>query len=164
MANPLPNEIELYNRIKEEKIHIHPLIWDVMYHYLGDYISVINLVSSFYIEKNAPMSIRDARMILAFTHRIKNVVDKILHPSTILEEDTQLDKIKNKNISLHPIIKEFFTHYISNDTYGINLCVSFYLDPLDEQPIPVEDVKKILGYTTSMREFLERLREITYSY
>ncbi len=161
MANPIPNETELYERIKREQIHIHPLIWDVMYHYLGDYISVINLIASFYIEQNVPMPLRDARMILAFTHRIKDVVDKILHPTTILEEDGQLDKIKGKNISLHPIIKEFFTHYISNDTYGINLCVSFYLDPLDEQPILVEDVKKILEYTSSMREFLERLREVT---
>ena len=64
-------------------------------------------------------------------------------------------------MALHPIIKEFFTHYIGNDTQMINFITSFYLDPIDEQLIPLEESRKILAHTLSMRDFLNQLREAT---
>ena len=161
VANPLVNEQELYGQIKNDGISVHPFIWDTMYHYLGDYISVINAIATYYLEKNEPIALEDARKILEYTRKIKTAVDKILHPQTIQNENPHFEKIKNDHLTLHPIIKEFFMHYIGNDTHIINLCVSFYLDPLGEQPVPVKDAQKILSHTLSMRQFLDKLREAT---
>ena len=161
MANPLSNENDLYEKIRKEGIAIHPLVWDTMYHYLGDYISVINGIATYYIEKNEPIALEDARKILNYTLKIKMTVDKILNPEKIHGDGQYLERIKGGDMKLHPVVKEFFTHYIGNDTHVINLCVSFYLDPLDEQPVALDDARKILNYTLSMRRFLDRLREET---
>jgi len=162
VANPLPNETELYDRIKNEHISVHPLVWDTMYHYLGDYISAITFVAFFCVEKNEPLSISDAKIIIEYTRKIIDIVGKILHPERILSEDKSLEKIKKENMALHPIVQEFFTHHISNDINCINFRVSFYLDPLDAKPMPLEEVKKILESTKSMRNFLDRLRQATH--
>lgn len=161
MANPLPNEKELYERIKSENISVHPLVWDTMYHYLGDYISAISFISLLYIEKNEPMTIADGKRIIEYTRKIIDVVGKILHPERINADGKSLEQIKAENMKLHPLIHDFFTHYIPNDTNCINFRVSYYLDPIDENPIPLEEVRKILDYTASMRNFLDRLREAT---
>ena len=163
MAKPLTNEAELYQQIRDENISVHPFVWDTMYHYLGDYVSAINLIVSLAIEKNEPVPLDDARRILDYTNLIKEAVNKVLHPENILENDERLMKIKAEEMALHPIIKEFFTHYTGNDTQMINFVVSFYLDPIDEQPIPVDDAKKILAQTVSMKDFLDKLREATLS-
>ena len=162
MARPLANEDALYQQIRDEKISVHPVVWDTMYHYLGDYVSAINLIVSFYIEKNEPVPLDDARRILDYTGQITTAVDKILHPEKIVEDDGRLKEIQQEGMALHPMIKEFFMHYVGNDTQMINFAASFYLDPIDEQPIPVEDAKKILSYTVSMKDFLDRLREATF--
>ena len=161
MANPLTKEQEFYEQIKKEKITVHPVIWDTMYHYLGDYISVINSIATYYIEKNESISLDDAQKILEYTAKIGAAVDKVLYPQKIQNEGQYWDKVKAAHITLHPIIREFFMHYIGNDTHVINLCVSFYLDPIDRQPIPVKDAERILRHTISMREFLDRLQEAT---
>ena len=161
MAKPLMNEAALYQQIRDERITVHSFVWDTMYHYLGDYVSAINLIVSFFIERNDPVPLDEARRILDYTNRIKDAVDKVLHPEKILDGDGRLTKIRQEEMALHPVIKEFFTHYIGNDTHMINLVASFYLDPVDEQPIPVGDAKKILAYTLSMTNFLDQLREAT---
>jgi len=161
VANPLNNEKKLYEQIKNESISVHPLVWDTMYHYLGDYVSAISFISLLCIEKNEPMSIADGKRILEYTKKIIEVVGKILHPERIENDGKSLEKIKAEDMKLHPVIHEFFTHYISNDTNCINFRVSYSLDPIDENPIPVEEVKKIMDYAESMSIFLDRLREAT---
>ena len=43
MANPLGNEKELYERIKKEKIEIHPIIWDLLSHHIGNDLYAITM-------------------------------------------------------------------------------------------------------------------------
>ena len=150
MAKPLPNEQVLYQRIREERIRIPLSIWEEMYCHMGDYISVINLILCYYIDRNEPVLVVDARKILEYTRRIKEAMMRILHP----EE-------KGQGLALHPLVRDLFTHYMGNDVHIINLCVSFYLDPLDEKPVALEDAKKILPCTITMHQFLDRLREAT---
>jgi hypothetical protein len=161
VANPLVNEKELYEKIKDDKISIHPLVWDTMYHYLGDYVSAIGFMAYLCVERNEPMTVAEGKEIIQYTKKIMNVVDKILHPEKIENDGKQLDQIKQKNMQLHPLIHEFFMHYIANDTNCINFRIGYFLDPIDENPIPVEEVKKVLNYTKSMCNFLERLRKAT---
>ena len=150
MAKPLPNEEVLYQRIRDERILIPEHVWEEMYYYMGDYISVINLILSYYIDRNEAVPVVDARRILEYTHRIKEAMIRILHPEKTGEGP-----------SLHPIVRDLFTHYMGNDVHIINLCVSFYLDPLDEKPVDFEDAKKVLPCTITMHQFLDRLREAT---
>ena len=162
MANVHTNEQELYDRIKNENISIHPLVWDTLYLYLGDYISGINFITSYYVEKNEPISIEDSRKILAYTQKIKEIVDKLLHHEKIQDEGERMEKIKHGNMDMHPIVRELVNHYIGNDVLSINFIVGDYLDPIDERPILVEHAKRILSRSLSMSAFLDKFRKATH--
>ncbi|MCM8787473.1 MAG: hypothetical protein NC935_05390 [Candidatus Omnitrophica bacterium] len=41
MANPLPNEEEIYEIIKKEKIEVHPLVWDLIDHHIRNDLNAI---------------------------------------------------------------------------------------------------------------------------
>ncbi len=162
MAKPLSNEQELYNKIKTEKITVPFLIWDLMYHYLGDDISAITQIVSASCRYNEPIPVDDTKRIQDHTTHINETVNKILHSEKIKAESEQLPELRHNHMKLHPVISELFFHYIGNDVHGINLIVGFYLDPADIQPIPIEDAKKILEKTSSMKQFMDTLREATH--
>ncbi len=161
MAKPLSNEQQLYNRIRTEKITVPLLIWDLMYHYVGDDISAITQIVLTFWRVNESIPVEDAQKIKGHTVRINETVNKILHPEKIKNEAEQLPELRNNNMKLNPVINELFFHYIGNDVYGINLIVGFHLDPMDTHPIPVEDAQKILDKTVTMKQFMDRLREAT---
>jgi len=161
LAKPLPNEEDLYQRIHDEGIAVSIAVWDLMYDKLGDAISAINLLVSFYIEKNEAIPLTDAQRILEQTRLIRDGIQRIFHLKDGPLQDSRWPLVPENEREIHPLIRDFLTHYVGNDTHMINLCVSFYLDPLDPQPIPVEDAKKILAQTLSMRVFLDRLRRAT---
>ena len=155
------DEQKLYDRIALEKITIHPFVWDTLYLYLGDHISGINFIVSYYVEKDEPIPIVDCQKILRYARIMNEMVDKILHPEKMEKENHRLEKIKNENMLMHGVVRELVSHYIGNDIMGINFIVSFYLDPKSEEPVPVEDAKKLLNYTQSMGAFLDKLRKAT---
>lgn len=162
MAKPLTNEQQLYNRIRDEKITVPLLIWDLMYHYVGDDISAITQIVLTFWRVNESIPVEDARKIKEHTVRINETVSKILHPEKITNATEQLPELRNNNMKLHQVINDLFFHYIGNDVYGINLIVGFHLDPMDTHPIPVEDAQKILDKTFTMKQFMDRLREATH--
>lgn len=161
MANTHPQEQLLYARIKNENITIDHFVWDTLYLYLGDYISAINFISSYYVDKNEPISVVDARKILGYTRTMTGIVDKILHHEKMANENHRLETIRDSRMVMHPVIRELISHYVSNDVQGINFVVSFHLDPLGEEPIPIENARKILNYTLSLSAFLDKLRKAT---
>ena len=162
MANPLTNEQELYDKIKSERITVPLLIWDLMYHYLGDDISAIAQITLSYLRYNEPIPASDAKKILEHTKRINATVRKILHHDKIENVNEKLEELKDSNAKLHPVINDLFFHYIGNDVYGISMIAGFHVDPVDEHPIPVEDARKILNKTFTMKQFMDRLREATH--
>jgi len=161
MANPLTNEKELYDRIRDEHIVVPLLIWDLMYHYLGDDISAITQITLSYWKYDQPIPVEDAKKIMKHTEKITAIIKKILHYERIEAEDQKLDELKDKGAKLHPVIHELFFHYIGNDVHGINMIIGFHLDPVDTHPVPVEDAEKILNKTATMKQFMDRLREAT---
>lgn len=161
MANPHPDEKVLYERIKNERITVPPVIWDLIYRYLGDEISAITQITVSYHRYNQPIAVSDAKKILEHLTKINVIIRKILHHDRIENENERLFELKNFNSPLHPVINELFFHYVGNDAYGINMIVSYHVDPLDESPIPVEDAQKILNKTFTMKQFMDNLREFT---
>jgi len=162
MANPHPDEQVLYGKIRDEEIKVPLVIWDLIYRYLGDEISAITQITVSYHRYNEVIPVSDAKKILEHIKKINVIIRKILHHDRIENENEKLDELKNYNTPLHPVINELFFHYIGNDVYGINMIVSYHLDPLDESPIPVEEAQKILNKTFTMKQFMDRLREATH--
>ena len=54
MANPLGNENELYERIKKEKIEIHPIVWELLTHHIGNDLSIITMALDGTVLSNRP--------------------------------------------------------------------------------------------------------------
>lgn len=158
MANPLPNEKELYEKIKNEAIFIEPGIWDLLYQRIGDDITAINLLCQYYLANQEPIPPAEAEKILTYTRDIKDTVNKL----TVVSKEGYPFPQFTDTVPLHPIIREMFTHYIGNDVYVINLMVRDQVDPVDPQPIPEETAQKIVARLRTTREFIERLREATY--
>ncbi len=156
MANSLPNEKELYERIKNERITVIPDIWDLLYNRIGDDISAINLLCQYYLSVNQPIPILEARKILSYTHHIKDIVNKV----TLTQKSEFPFPEFSDDIPLHPILREMFTHYIGNDVYVINLIVSDAMSP-EPQPVSLESIQKILERTHLIRNFMDKLREVT---
>jgi acyl carrier protein len=156
MANPLPHEKELYEQIKNERITVTPDIWDLLYNRIGDDISAINLLCQYYLGAAQPIPIIEAKKILSYTHHIKDIVNKV----TLTKKSEFPFPEFSDNIPLHPILREMFTHYIGNDVYVINLIVSDAMGP-EPQPVSLESTKKILERTHLIRNFMDKLREVT---
>jgi acyl carrier protein len=157
MANPLPNEKELYVQIKREKIKISPEIWDLLYHRLGDDITAINLLCQYYLTSHEPIPVSEAKKIIIYTRHIKDIVNKI---TLAKKEDFPFPEFLDDS-PLHPILREMFTHHIGNDIYLINLIVGDSIDPLAPQPVSSESTRKILNYVHAIKEFMDKLREAT---
>ena len=164
MANPLPNEQELYERIAKEQIKVHPELWTAIYHYISDSIIVINLIVRYFIDKNQTIPKQEARRILDHADRMTKVYKKLIYHELIKddEKDPLFKTIKQQNLRLHPVVHELFTHHMPNNINIIKIIVSDYLDPMDgRETISTEHGKKILSYAHSTIQFLDKLREAT---
>lgn len=157
MANPLPNEKELYEQIISQRITVEPGIWDLLYHKIGDDITAINLLCQYYLTNKEPIPVLEAEKILAYTQDIKDIIKKI---TMVSSKDFPFPEFK-ENIPLHPIIREMFTHYIGNDVLAINFLVGDAIDPIEPQPLSLEVIQRILNHTRTLRDFMERLRQAT---
>lgn len=157
MANPLPNEKELYARITKEHISITPDIWDLLYTRVGDDISAINLMCQYHLNEKTAIPVIEAKKILTYTRHIKDIVNQL---SIVSTSEFAFPEF-SQGMPLHPVIRDMFTHYIGNDVYMINLIVRDALDPLAPQDVPLESVQKIMNHTRSIKEFINRLSEAT---
>lgn len=77
MSNPLPNEAEIYERIKNRNINIHPLILELLEHHIGNDIYMINLIIGATVLDGEPLSVENAKKILNHCQQIKELLDKL---------------------------------------------------------------------------------------
>jgi acyl carrier protein len=157
MANPLPNEKELYQQIKKENISLSPDIWDLIYNRVGDDVTAINLLCQYYLNENSSIPIAEASKILNYTRHIKDITNKL---TVLSNKDLDFPQFSD-DIPLHPVLRELFTHYIGNDVYMINLIVDCSIDPKESSQISSDNIKKILYHTRSIKDFMNRLQEAT---
>lgn len=79
-----------------------------------------------------------------------------------LSDEAQiLEKIKNENIKVHPLVWHLIDHYIGNDVHALQFIAGSHIIGNDPDPIPVEDGKKILHHCDEIRKFLIKLKEAT---
>ena len=79
MANPLPNEDELYERIKKEKITIHPVIWELLTHHIGNDLAMVTLPLEMMLDPLYPIPLTPGKAKLALEHAmsIKGLIKKL---------------------------------------------------------------------------------------
>lgn len=77
MSNPLPNEYEIYEKIKNGNINIHPLIWQLLEHHIGNDVYMINLIIGSTVLDGEVLSVENAKKILNHCHQIKELLDKL---------------------------------------------------------------------------------------
>ena len=158
MANPLPNEKELYKRIYRERISMDPQVWDLLYNRVGDDITTINLLCQLHLCDCQPIPVQEARKILTYTRHIKELLS---HITNISDDKQKTFPVFVGAVPLHSILREMFTHYIGNDIYMINLIVEDATDPMQPEPLSVASTQKILNHTRSIRDFMDKLRQAT---
>ncbi|MBI4706354.1 MAG: acyl carrier protein [Candidatus Omnitrophica bacterium] len=158
MANPLPDEKELYKRIYRERISMDPQVWDLLYNRVGDDITTINLLCQLHLCDCQPIPVQEARKILTYTRHIKELLSRI---TNIYDDNKKVFPVFVGTVPLHPVLREMFTHYIGNDVYMINLIVEDATDPMQPEPLSVASTQKILNHTRSIRDFMDKLRQAT---
>lgn len=77
MANPLPNEQEICERIKKENLTIHPLIWQLIEHHINNDLHMINLIIGSTVLDSEPLSEENAKKIINHSQAIKDFLDKL---------------------------------------------------------------------------------------
>lgn len=154
MANPLPEEKELYRRIRNESIVIKENIWDFVYHRVNDNIAAIILICQRWLEKQEAMPLQEAGRILGWTKDIRNAISAITTPS---KENLIFPQFRDE-IPLNSIVQELFSHQFGNDIYAIELMVQDALDYLNPAPVSREVLEKIIVHAQSITGFLEKFR------
>lgn len=146
-------------KLKKAGVKIHPFIWDTMYFYLADYLSVINLCCYGYLKRNEPVSIDDGKKLLNYATKAHDILDKLLHPDKIMEGNERLNKIKRENITVDHGAGELISHFVYNKLHAICFIIGDSIDPADPQPISIDSTKKIYEYSSSTILVLETLRK-----
>ena len=80
MASPLPNEDKIYERIKNEKIAIHPLVWELLTHHIGNDLFVIMLMlegSVLNTRYPKPLNEENAKRVYGKALEIKKLLEKL---------------------------------------------------------------------------------------
>lgn len=165
MANLLPKDEELFEKIFREHIQVDPALWTVIYHHIGDCLMAIKLLVYNYTHSNLPVPKDKAKEILGYIRRIIEVIQKITYHDRYIKDDEPdplFQLIKKRNLKLDPITDDLFGNYVRNDIYVISLIAQSYTSALDpDEGIPVEEAKKILNHINSSERFMNRLRQAT---
>lgn len=164
MANLIPKDEELFKRIEQENIQVSPVLWTIIYQYIGDCVTAVSFLVRYYTDNNIGMPKEDAKQILVLVKRIVDIIEKLTHHELIKddEKDGLLLAVKLGDLNLDPITDDLFGNYVRNDIHMIDLIVTDFTDPLDTRELmPVENVQKILDHIHTTRQFIERLRQAT---
>ena len=77
MANPLPNEQEIYEKIRKENIKVHPLVWQLLEHHIYNDLYMINLILGSTVLDSEPLSEENAKKVLHHGKQIKDFLEKL---------------------------------------------------------------------------------------
>lgn len=89
MANPLPEEKELYEKIKKEKLSIPKTIWELINHHIGNDLNVVFIIAGNYIFRDIrePIPPEAAERIVKHCQNIKEFLNKLKDATGIEHKD-----------------------------------------------------------------------------
>lgn len=84
MAKPLTNEAGIYKRIKKENIQIHPIIWELINHYIGNDIYAIQLIAGIHITGDSPepIPVEDGKKLIEHCDGVREFLRKLKSATT----------------------------------------------------------------------------------
>ncbi|HNV23430.1 MAG TPA: hypothetical protein PLH56_01600 [Candidatus Omnitrophota bacterium] len=79
MANPLSSETQIYQKIKNENIVVHPLVWELMDHHIGNDIQAVQFIAGNYVvsKKLEDIPAEDGKKILARCEEMRKFLKKL---------------------------------------------------------------------------------------
>ena len=79
MARSLSNEDEIYEKIEKEKITIHPVVWELMTHHIGNDLSIITMALDGTVLSNRPKPLdkETAQKMHDHAFNIKALISKL---------------------------------------------------------------------------------------
>lgn len=161
MANSLPNETQLYAELKRDNVVVPLETWDSLYSYIGEKLTAINFLVSYYQEKREGIPASELMLVRQYAAGIEAVFQKFIHPEIARVGSDHFKIIRDSDRSVHKNMRILFSHYLGNDLQSINFIVSYYLDLDEPGGLPLEDGVKILDRLRMMMTFLERIRLAT---
>lgn len=156
MAKKLPNEKELLEQLRNEKVVLSSEMWNLIYSNVEDNLSVIRLLITFHLDHENKVPYEEIKKMTELINDVSIVFRKLINPQIIKTEDQGFVKVKDETQSLHPIIKSMFSHYIANDVQSLNFILGANLD--DQKDLNDQTCAKILSHIDSMEDFLKMLK------
>jgi hypothetical protein len=80
MANPLPNEEALYQKIEKENLTVHPVIWDLLSHHIGNDLYVVAIIIGGTVLNSVnprPLTQEEAETINQRVASVKTFMDRL---------------------------------------------------------------------------------------
>ena len=79
MANPLSDEAEIYEKIRKENIKVHPLVWQLIDHYIGNDLHAMQFIAGSYVVSDKPQAIpsEDGKKLLGRCDEIRKFLRKL---------------------------------------------------------------------------------------
>lgn len=79
MANPLPDESEIYKNLKKNKVTIPHDIWDLIDHHIGNDLHIIQFIAGSYVGSDNPedIPVDQGNKIIAQCDEIKKFFMKL---------------------------------------------------------------------------------------
>ncbi len=79
MANPLSNEAQIYEKIKNEGLKVHPLVWELLDHYIGNDIYAIQIIVGSYVigDNPEPIPSKDGQKIINRCEEVRKFLIKL---------------------------------------------------------------------------------------
>ena len=156
MANKLPNEAELFQKIHDEHLAVSSALWDLIYGGIEDKLTVIKLLLTLYLEANEAVPLNEVKKTFEHIRDVSLIFRQVIHPQIIKTEDKGFVKIKEESQSLPTVIRNLLSHYVGNDIQSINFILGDCLD--DNRALEIPAVHKILCHVRAMEEFLTKLK------
>lgn len=144
--------------LKTKGFRIYPSVWDILYLYLADYLSVINLLCGYYLKRNMAVSVVDCEKIRDYNRKASHIIDVIIYPDKIQDDEIELLDLKNEAPRMEKELKNFLDHYLKNRLNAIGMIIEYTIDKVDPNPLPVEHTKKIYNDSSQIISILEGIR------
>lgn len=89
MANPLSDEAQIYEKIKKENIRVHPLVWQLIDHYIGNDVQAMQFIAGSYVVGDSPEVIPpgDGKKLLARCDEIRKFLRKLKEATREVKKD-----------------------------------------------------------------------------
>ena len=79
MANPLPNEKEIYEKIQKDKLAVPAEVWELISHHIGNDISAISLIVGSHVfgDGSEDIPAEHGKKVLAHCEQIKLFLNRL---------------------------------------------------------------------------------------